>query len=322
MLRSMFAIAVLLCAGLTLASDNRIPAGYDTWVTIGSGLTFMSFDEEPIPAGFFCDGCEAYTGRINFEGVPLATNPPGLFGYTDTVIERLDEAVFDGDTAFARIRVKALHLRSQQTLVNEAGSWDVRVGLADEQPITTIDFNKQSSNRGTFNAELVLTVELTFINQDDPSQVRMLERTVHFTEFEDHPYTQIDTPTRVDKRVRHQSVTFEVDTDADGQPDSPVTLNPEGLQYLTQSIEQTRYTQYEIASHYDPLHAHTTASTELNLDDTLRAGLGSGDNVGQIDSIKILDPVIVLHKIRDLQRKGMLIETPKDVLEDVLSDLR
>ena len=317
MSRSLFAIVILLCAGLLTAADNnKIPAGYDTWETVGSGLTFMSFASEPIPAGFFCDGCEAFKGRIDFDGVPIATNPPGLFVRTDTIIERLDDAYFADGSAFSRLRVKALHLQSEELLFNEAGAWDVRVGLAEEQPITTIDFNKRNDSSGTFYADLVLTVRMTFTNADDSDDVRVLERTVHFTEFNQFPYTIVDLPTdegptRFGKRSRADVYSFEVDTDADGQPDSPMTFTFESLQFLSQSVEFTGYyTIDELASHQDPEHEHATRSTSIGNDkdklDNLTAGVDrTGLEIGPLDDRGgELDPAILQRTLEQRERDG------------------
>jgi hypothetical protein len=335
MFKSLLLISTLLLPGLALAADNKIPAGYDTWETVGHGLTFMSFADEPIPADFFCEGCEAFSGRIDFEGVPLATNPPGLFARTDTVIERLDDAEFKGDVAFARIRVKAMHLRAEQLLTNRAGTWDVHVGLAEEQPITTIDFNKRDENTGTFNAELVLNVRLTFINQNDPTAVRALERTVHFTDFDQTPYSllkepELEGPTWIGKRARSEVFSFEVDTDGDGLPDSPMEFSFESLQYLTTNLdfEQTNYTFDELLSHVDPTHIHSNKSTQITGDKGKLAGLSAGVDhtnreIGPLDEqAGELDPVVLLRKIQDLERRGMLTQPAEQILADVLEDMR
>ena len=40
-------------------------------------------------------GCFKFAGRIPFKGVPVATSVPGVLGATDTITQRLDDAVFN-----------------------------------------------------------------------------------------------------------------------------------------------------------------------------------------------------------------------------------
>jgi len=232
-MRTCLATMILTLASLAMAgTPDRIPAGYDTWITVGGGATFMSFGEEPIPADFFCAGSDVFTGRIHFEGVPLASDPPGSMGASDTLIERIDDALFEGGEAFSRIRVKAIHLESRETFANDCGVWSVRVGLTEEQPTTTIEYTQMDAFSGTFNAELVLNIHMTFTNVDNPEDVRVLNRTVHFTEFIDAPYMlkpvadrEDDMPVRVTGKSGPRGQRgIKVDTDADGIPDSVLGL--------------------------------------------------------------------------------------------------
>jgi len=103
MTRILFAALLLTLSAFTFAADQRIPAGLDTWQTIGGGATQMTFADEPIPTDFFCDGSAAFSGRINFEGVPLATDPPGLFGRTDTIVQRIDDVVLEDGMGHSRL---------------------------------------------------------------------------------------------------------------------------------------------------------------------------------------------------------------------------
>ena len=85
-----------LLLGLSpLGADPVIQRGIDVFTTAGDGRTFYDFSHNPIPAGFFCKGSKAFTGRVAFKGLPLTTEAPGQLWGADTVIERLDDAVFD-----------------------------------------------------------------------------------------------------------------------------------------------------------------------------------------------------------------------------------
>jgi len=235
----------------------------------------MSFHEEPIPADFFCAGSESYDGRINFEGVPLASYPEGAFGAVDTIVERLDDAFFDENGhAMSRLRVKAMHLQSRDEFENACGIWSVRAGLINEQPTTTITFDQIDELSGTFNAELVLSVRLTFTNVDNPEDVRMLDRTVHFTEFIDSPFgfkpnleNGPDMPGRVQGKRNAEVRQYMVDTDADGLPDSVmanITPIPSNWHYVNGWVCPTgvyppdRRCVWWASLHQIPCHAHVT----------------------------------------------------------------
>jgi len=321
-------IALLSLGSLLFAGEPRIPAGFDTWETLGGGLTYMSFEEEPIPADFFCEGCAAFTGRISIDGVPLATDPPGLFGRTDTIIERLDEAVFEGDTAFSRIRVKAMHLIADQPLYNPGGAWDITVGLTPDQPVTTVDYTKKNANSGVFNAELVLNVRLTFTNQD--GDVRSIDRTVHFNGFDQAPYTLLDpaAPTRFGKRADGERgmVSFMVDTDADGQPDSPMSFARDSLRYLTQQVQFDQMTEFELLLwHEAPTHEHSTRSTSIDSDGGklggLTAGLDQGTSYGPIERpAGDIDTAKLMRKVREMERKGLLTQPFDEVITRIIQN--
>jgi hypothetical protein len=208
----------------------------------------MDFSEDPIPKGFFCEGSEAYTGKVKFEGVPLATEPEGMLGVTDTVIERLDNAVFKNDKATSRLRVKAINLASRNPIQTSCGSWNLSVGLADEeQPLSTIMYRKKDDFSGTFNATLKLTIEITFSNAEDANDLRFLTRTIDFTEFHDTPFVlgpsrgrDLISRTEIAKKPIEGNAHSEqvlIDTNADGDVDDilglVVTSNPTGTTTTT-----------------------------------------------------------------------------------------
>ena len=88
------ALSVFLAVPV-LAADRIITNGIDLWATRGDGSTFSDFAKSPIPAGFFCLDSEPFTGRIAFKGVPIATGQAGALGNADTIVQRLDNAVFN-----------------------------------------------------------------------------------------------------------------------------------------------------------------------------------------------------------------------------------
>lgn len=184
----------IACLALVPAfGQDAIPAGYDMWQTIGAGATGMDFASNPIPADFFCTGSEPFTGLMTYEGVPLKTAPEGALGTTDTIIQRLDDAVFnEKGIARTRLQAVALSLRGREPIVNRCGMWRMSVGLAKTQPVTELVYRRHDEHGGVYNADLVLNVRLTFRQDRNRKVTRSLERTVHFAEFHEAPYSIAD----------------------------------------------------------------------------------------------------------------------------------
>lgn len=161
-------LAVLVLAFLVglspLAADPVVRRGIDVFTTTDSGTTYYSFADNPIPKGFFCKRSAAFTGRVTFKGLPLETKVPGQLRGADTVIERLDDAVFNADgTAQTRIRVRALSLVSVAPLKTACGAFHVYVTLAGEQRETTMRIVQTEKAGGSFYAPLAIDAKLTFI---------------------------------------------------------------------------------------------------------------------------------------------------------------
>ncbi len=173
------AIALLLLVTPVLAEQeetSRIKAGYDVWETLGSGATSYNFANDPLPKGFFCPGSKAFGGRLEFEGRPIATEPEKVLGTTDTVIERLDDVVFDADgVGNTRIQIKGLNLAGRKTIENACGSWRVEVGLDKSQPVTDMKFIREYANGGYFEADLWVNAQIDFVHEKT-GEVRSVTR--------------------------------------------------------------------------------------------------------------------------------------------------
>jgi hypothetical protein len=169
MKRGLFFCTLLLAVAampvLAAHPIDRVPAGLDYWQTLSSGATMYDFSDNAIPAGFFCDGSKAFKGRVNFEGVPIHTEPANILGTTDTVIERLDDAVFDDSgTAHTRIRGRVLNLQATDLLSTSCGKFKVTANLTDNQPVSPMVFHSLNQYGGTFDAQLRLRVRINFTN--------------------------------------------------------------------------------------------------------------------------------------------------------------
>ncbi|HEV2853747.1 MAG TPA: hypothetical protein VHC97_13170 [Thermoanaerobaculia bacterium] len=183
---SVLAVFVLsLLFGLSpLAAEPMIERGIDIFTTPADGRTFYDFAKNPIPAGFFCKGSKPFRGRIAFRGLPLATAVPGQLESADTVVERLDDAVFDNrGRARTRLRFAALSLVSIAPVKTSCGAFHAYVSLGGRQRVTTMDILRTQESGGKFIAPLAVDILLTFIpvNPVPDKSVRKLELTSRFT---------------------------------------------------------------------------------------------------------------------------------------------
>jgi hypothetical protein len=167
---------------------DRVPAGVDYWQTLSFGATAYSFEKEPLPAGFLCAGSAPFKGVVEFEGVPLRTEPAGILGTTDTVIERLDDAVFDRrGIAKSRLRARALSIQSTTPVKTPCGDFKVSAGLAENQPVTSITFRRDNKFGGIFNADLRLRIRIDFANLQS-GKISSVEREVYLPTVGDAPF--------------------------------------------------------------------------------------------------------------------------------------
>lgn len=219
--RCVFAVFVIsLLLGLSpVAADPMIERGIDAFNTPANGRTFYDFAHNPIPAGFFCEGSRPFTGRVELKGMPLATGAPGQLRRADTVIERLDNAVFDANgTAVTRIVIRALSMVSIAPIKTSCGSFHVYISLAGNQRMTKMTIHRTQKGGGVFQAPLKVNARLTFIpvksaNNRASRKLQMMG-TVNFP---GNPIPWSFPVAALDKR-RIEPVF--VDTDGDLRPDT------------------------------------------------------------------------------------------------------
>jgi hypothetical protein len=167
---------ILIVLGLSLllslspvSAATVIQHGVDVFTTPDDGRTFYDFSYNPIPAGFFCKGSKAFTGKVAFKGLPLVTDPPGQILGADTVVERLDDAAFDDrGIATTRIRFRALSLVSSSPIQTACGAFHVYVSLRGRQRVTTMSIFRTQEGGGDFTAPLAVDARLTFIPVKPP----------------------------------------------------------------------------------------------------------------------------------------------------------
>jgi hypothetical protein len=204
-----------------LGADPVIRRGIDVFTTTANGTTFYDFSKSPIPAGFFCEKSKPFRGRVVFKGLPLETERPGQLRGADTVIERLDDAVFKAnDTAVTRVRFRALSLVSVSPIRTGCGAYHAYVSLAGPQRITKMRIRRTHEGGGTFSAPLAVNVRLTFIpvNASKARSPRKLELLGDFT----FPASPLPWGLSAGAGAKRINTAF-VDTNGDLTPDTQLS---------------------------------------------------------------------------------------------------
>ena len=144
--------------------EDVIYSGIDLWVTHSTSGTYSSFAKTPIPAGFFCEGSQPFTGLVAFQGGGLDTIPAGILGEADTIIQRMDDAIFNQQgMATTRVRFLALSLASIEPLQTECGQFQATIRLNGVQPVTSMRIERTDDvNSGTYSATLAVDAKVTF----------------------------------------------------------------------------------------------------------------------------------------------------------------
>lgn len=213
-------VSSLLLGLSPLSADSVIQRGVDVFTTAGDGRTFYDFSQNPIPAGFFCERSKAFTGRVDFKGLPLATKTPGGLWGADTIIERLDDATFDAKgIGVTRLRFQALSLVSVAPVKTACGAYHLYVSLAGKQRVTTMKILRTQEGGGTFTAPLAVDVRMTFIpvKPERVKSTKKLEIKGAFT-FPAHPLPWSFRPGAQTRKIGPVLV----DTDGNLAPDTLV----------------------------------------------------------------------------------------------------
>ncbi|HEX4494025.1 MAG TPA: hypothetical protein VIE43_00025 [Thermoanaerobaculia bacterium] len=216
MLRSVVGVALILAViggSPMFAAGDVVHKGVDLWMTV-AGFAQTSFADQPIPAGFFCEGSQPFTGKVKFQGAPLAVEPAGSLGSIDTVVSRLDDAAFDAKgEATTRIQLMALSLVSLQPIETSCGKYNVSVNLAGEQPKTLMHIFRTDAFGGTYTAPLALNVKAVFTPVNgNLSGRREVTRRIDLGPGTNSVWAYVNLP-RYKQGVA-------VDTNGDGKPDT------------------------------------------------------------------------------------------------------
>jgi hypothetical protein len=178
-------LAAWLLAALP-ASAGTVTAGIDVWNTPDDGNTLVDFTSNPIPADYFCPGSPAFAQQIKLKGSPIVTNPAGALGKSDTVVERLSDATFDGSlTATTSLQVDALSLvqSAPVTIGCTSGSktfnvtvnrdWNPPPGTQTKGSISIHESDSTGSG-GTFDATVYVPGRVTFTDTSNGTSLTPL----------------------------------------------------------------------------------------------------------------------------------------------------
>lgn len=216
-------VLALFVAIPAFAADRVIYNGIDPWRTSSDGSTFVDFASTPIPAGFFCAKSEPFSGRIPLKGVPIVTNTPGALEGVDTIVQRLDDAVFNKQgVAFSRLQIRVLNLESIAPVKTACGLFTAKVTLDGAQPVTRMKIVRENAQGGRFLAPLAVNAKISFtpVNRPDAEPLE-LRKEVRFPALSQSWQTPPRTaPAKLEGFLL-------VDTDGDRTPDTylPGTSN-------------------------------------------------------------------------------------------------
>lgn len=172
----LFAIVCSLTSVIA-QTGTTIPAGSDFWTTVSAGgQSFQDFSASPIPADFFGPGSEPFTGSIEFMGVPIGEATLGDF--TDTIVERMEDAVLDGPGSEATVPIEMVLLNVQSVepitvrIDGNSTQWIVNVQAYRDgtQVPGVITIRQTSETGGTFDSQLPVVPMFTFFNAENPGQ--------------------------------------------------------------------------------------------------------------------------------------------------------
>jgi hypothetical protein len=172
------AVVVLAVApGLPLVAQEKTQGGLDFFRT-ATGSKFNFSGDFAIPAGFFGQGYDSFTGSVAFKGVPLGTYRDHKTGRADTVVERKatpPPSVKYPNESKSEIQLAALSLASTQPIKVRAGGktelWDVKVQTSPSRPSTgTMMFTQRNKRGGVAQSELTVYPVFTFVRRGDKAE--------------------------------------------------------------------------------------------------------------------------------------------------------
>jgi len=208
-------LTILCLAAAPAFAAGPVLRGIDAWTTVPAA-TYANLVNNPLPAGFLCNEFPGFTGYIYLKGVPLMSDQ-GLLSRTDTIVERLDDAVFNKKgVALTRARVRALQLTGVETFKTVCGEFKVDVTLDGEQPLSTMRIVRTNNKGGRYMIPLAVNTKIIFTRVDNEAERFEFANPVV---FQPNPLNRW-TYRRFSPIAKRIATSIMVDTDWDGTPET------------------------------------------------------------------------------------------------------
>jgi hypothetical protein len=156
------------------ASSQTLTAGIDVWTTPNDGSAYVDFTDNPLPAGFFCSGSQAFSQRIALQGAPLATYPSGVLGSTDTIVAREGSVDLGNGQGTTTIRVLAISFvnRSPISVPGCSDTFSAKVTLNGQGPAGSMTIRRSGAAGGTFDSNFSVPGKITFTNNTTHEELK------------------------------------------------------------------------------------------------------------------------------------------------------
>jgi hypothetical protein len=136
------------------AVAQTIPPGKDFWVTPNNSQTDFTFPAGDVESLCGAPASTTWNHKVLLKGIPATGSD------YDTVVARLDKAVFDTTLqASTRIQVVELRFASAASQSTPCGTLDWTVGLAGQQAVTMMKLRRTSPTGGVFSADIAVSVQ-------------------------------------------------------------------------------------------------------------------------------------------------------------------
>ena len=149
-------------AALPAAAQPSIPPGPDYWVTRADSQTVFGFPEGDVESLCGLGPVAGWNRKVTLKGIPAAGSD------YDTVVQRIDKAVFDtAGNAQTRIVLKHLAFASINAHNTPCGVLNWRVRNFGNQTVTLMKLRRLTSKGGIFSADIAVNVEFQAFDRNN-----------------------------------------------------------------------------------------------------------------------------------------------------------
>ena len=155
LLHTVTCCALLVSLAALPATAQVIPAGHDFWATPANGQTVFTFPDGDVESLCGLPPQAAWDHQVALRGIPAASG-----SNYDTVVHRIDDAVFDAaGNASTRIVLRHLAFASIDPQVTPCGDLTWQVGHFGPQAVTQMRLRRLTPKGGVFSADIAVNVE-------------------------------------------------------------------------------------------------------------------------------------------------------------------